>query len=164
MTKRIRGHSGTMGSRKSIVFIGFANFYQHFIQGFSRIATSLTAMLKTTGSSVASASRVDDNEVVGGDGGAGAGGSVVERKVGSIVHNHPEYPEDEEGVYPSFRPQRAGLIAKETPTKVPVEYADFADVFSPDLASELPEHAGVNDHILELVDANEFIRPSKSPP
>ena len=35
-------------------------------------------MLKTTGSSVASASRVDDDEVVGGGGGAGAesGGSV----------------------------------------------------------------------------------------
>ena len=79
--KRIRGHSGTM----SIVFIGFANFYQRFIQGFSRIPTSLTAMLKTTGSSVVSAFRVDDDEVVGGGGGAGAGGSVLERKVGSIV-------------------------------------------------------------------------------
>ena len=44
-----------------------------FIQGFSRIATSLTAMLKTTGSSIASAFRVDDDEVVGG-GGAGADG------------------------------------------------------------------------------------------
>ena len=88
-------------------------------------------MLKTTGSSVASASRVDDDEV-GGGGGAGAesGGSIVERKVGSIVS---------------------------------VEYADFADVFPPDLASELPEHTGINDHFIELVDANGFIRPSKSP-
>ena len=56
-----------------------------FIQGFSKIATSLTAMLKTTGSSVVSAFRVDDNEVVGGGGGAGAGGSVVKQKMGSIV-------------------------------------------------------------------------------
>ena len=83
--------------------------------------------------------------------------------MGSIVRNHPEYPEDEEGVHPSLRPQKAGLIAKKTPTKVPVKYADFADVFSPDLASELSEHAGVDDHVIELVDANEFIRPSKSP-
>ena len=32
------------------VFLGFANFYQRFIQGFSRIAAPLTSMLKTTGS------------------------------------------------------------------------------------------------------------------
>ena len=69
------------------VFIGFANFYRRFIQGFSRIATSLTAILKTTGSSVTSASRVDDDGVIGSGGGAGAesNGSVVEWKVGSIV-------------------------------------------------------------------------------
>ena len=62
------------------VFISFANFYQRFIQDFSRIATSLTAILKTTRSSLASAFGVDDNEVVGDGGGARArsGGSVVE--------------------------------------------------------------------------------------
>ena len=83
--------------------------------------------------------------------------------MGLIVHNHPEYPEDEEGVHPSRRPQRTSLIAEETPTKVPVEYADFANVFSPDLASELPEHTGINDYAIELVDADGFIRPSKLP-
>ena len=81
--------------------------------------------------------------------------------MGLIVHNHPEYPEDEEGVHPSCRPQRTSLIAEETPTKVLVEYADFADVFSPDLASELPEYTGNNDYAIELVDTNGFIRPSK---
>ena len=30
------------------VFISFANFYQQFIQGFSRIAALLTSMLKAT--------------------------------------------------------------------------------------------------------------------
>ena len=30
------------------VFLGFANFYRQFIQGFSRIATLLTSILKTT--------------------------------------------------------------------------------------------------------------------
>ena len=30
------------------VFIGFANFYRRFIQGFSRIAAPLTSMLKAT--------------------------------------------------------------------------------------------------------------------
>ena len=29
------------------VFLGFANFYQQFIQGFSRLAALLTSMLKT---------------------------------------------------------------------------------------------------------------------
>ena len=94
-------------------------------------------------------------------------------------------------VHPFRRPQISGLIAEEAPTKVPAKYSDFADVFSPDLASELPEHTGINDHAIELVDgqqppygpiyslgpveletlkayietnlANGFIRPSTSP-
>ena len=88
-------------------------------------------------------------------------------------------------------PQISGLIAKKAPTKVPAKYSDFADVFFPDLASELPEHTGINDHAIELVKgqqppygpiyslrpvelktlkayietnlANGFIRPLKSP-
>ena len=80
-----------------------------------------------------------------------------------IVHNHPEYPEDEKGVHPSRRPQRTSLIAEETPIKVPVKYADFADVFSPDLASELPKHTGINNYAIKLVDTNWFIRLSKLP-
>ena len=55
--------------------------------------------------------------------------------VSSIVRNHPEYSEDEEGVYPSRGPQKAGLIAEETPTNVPAEYADSPDVFSLTLGS-----------------------------
>ena len=66
-------------SRRDIqIFIGFANFYRHFIKDFSRIAAPLTAMLKTTGSSIASAFRVDDNEVVGG--GSAIGRSNALRK------------------------------------------------------------------------------------
>ena len=66
-------------------------------------------------------------------------------------------------VYPSRRPQIAGLIAEEAPTKVSVEYGNFADVFSLDLASELPEHTEINNHSIKLVDTNGFIRPCKSP-
>ena len=82
-------------------------------------------------------------------------------------------------------------MANEAPTSIPTEYSDFADVFSPELASELPEHTEINDHAIELVDdrqplyepiyslgpveletlktyietnlKNGFIRPSKSP-
>ena len=87
--------------------------------------------------------------------------------------------------------QISSLIAKEASRKVSVEYLDFVDVFSPDLASKLSEHTGINDHAIELVDGqqpsyrpiyslgpvelktlktyietnltNGFIRPSKSP-
>ena len=55
-------------------------------------------------------------------------------------------------VHPSRRPQKSGLIAKEALTKVPAKYSDFADVFSPDLAFELPEYTGINDHVIELVE------------
>lgn len=58
------------------VFIGFANFYQRFIQGFIRIAAPVTSMLKTTSPTSLSATfgrsvRVDDDEVSGGVGGGG---------------------------------------------------------------------------------------------
>ena len=94
-------------------------------------------------------------------------------------------------VHPSRRLQVSGLIVEEAPTKVPAKYLDFADIFSPDLASKLPKHTGINDYAIELVDgqqplyepiyslrpveletlkayietnlANGFIRPSKSP-
>ena len=53
------------------VFIGFANFYQYFIQSFSRIAALLTLMLKTTRLSktlAPKAFKAGNNEVVRGDG------------------------------------------------------------------------------------------------
>ena len=54
------------------VFIGFANFYQRFIQGFSRIAAPFTSILKTTGSFdnlAPKVSKADANEIVGSGGG-----------------------------------------------------------------------------------------------
>ena len=50
------------------VFIGFANFYQCFIQGFSKIAVSLTSLFKTTESSeklAPKAFKADNNEIIG---------------------------------------------------------------------------------------------------
>ena len=54
-------------------------------------------------------------------------------------------------VHLSRKPQISGLIAEEATTKVPAKYLDFADVFSLDLASKLPEHTRINDHAIELV-------------
>ena len=58
-------------------------------------------------------------------------------------------------VHPSQESQISGLIAEEALTKVPAKYSDFADVFSPDLASELPKHTGINDHAIELVEGQQ---------
>ena len=48
------------------VFLGFANFYRQFIQGFSKIAASLTSILKTTGSPDVSRPEIEncDDEIV----------------------------------------------------------------------------------------------------
>ena len=90
------------------------------------------------------------------------------------------------------RPQISNLIADEALTKVSAEYSDFADIFSPNLAFELPKYTGINNHAIDLVKgcqqppygpihslepmeletlkdyidanlANSFIKPSKSP-
>ncbi len=94
-------------------------------------------------------------------------------------------------MHPSRRAQIAHLKTDEAPVKVPSEYVDFVDVFSPKLAAELPKHTEINDHATKLVDdrqplygpiyslgpveleilkayiennlASDFIRPSKSP-
>ena len=52
-------------------------------------------------------------------------------------------------IHPSRRSQVSSLIADKAPTKVSAEYLDFADIFSPDLASKLPKHIGINNHAIE---------------
>ncbi len=54
-------------------------------------------------------------------------------------------------VHLSRSAQIAHLKADEAPTEVPSKYADFADVFSPKLAAELPEYTGINDYAIKLV-------------
>ncbi len=108
-----------------------------------------------------------------------------------IVHIAALSVDSGDEVHPSRKAQIAHLKADEASTKVLSEYADFADVFSPKLVIEFPEHAGINDHAIELVDdwqppygpiyslgpveleilkvyfennlARGFIKPSKSP-
>ena len=55
-------------------------------------------------------------------------------------------------VHPSYRAQIAALVANKASTWIPTEYSDFADVFSPELASELSENTGINNHAIKLVD------------
>ena len=37
-------------------------------------------------------------------------------------------------------------------TRIPTEYSNFSNVFSSDSAAELPEHNGINDHPIDLLD------------
>ena len=55
------------------VFLGFANFYWQFIQGFSRIAAPLTSMLKT----IAPLKKLTLEEVGDGKGDDGLDGNYV---------------------------------------------------------------------------------------
>ncbi len=108
-----------------------------------------------------------------------------------VVHVAALSVDSGDEVYPLRRAQIAQLKADEVSTEVPSEYADFADVFLPTLAAELPEHTGINNHAIKLVDdrqppyspiyslgpveletlkayiennlASDFIKPSKSP-
>ena len=59
-------------------------------------------------------------------------------------------PDDE--IYPSRRAQIAHLKLDEAPTKVLSKCTDFANIFSPKLAVELPKYTKINDHAIELVD------------
>ncbi len=45
--KAIYDWSEPQSVRNIQVFLGFANFYKQFIQGFNRLAASLTSILKT---------------------------------------------------------------------------------------------------------------------
>ena len=52
------------------MFIRFANFYRHFIQGFNKIAASLTSILKTNPqlADALPATGIDNSKVVGSNG------------------------------------------------------------------------------------------------
>ena len=45
--KVVKTWSKLLSVRDIPVFIGFANFYRHFIKGFNKIAVLFTSMLKT---------------------------------------------------------------------------------------------------------------------
>ena len=53
-------------------------------------------------------------------------------------------------VYPSRAPLLAALQQDKALTKIPLEYANYANVFSPDLAMELPENTSINKHAIKL--------------
>ena len=46
--------------------------------------------------------------------------------------------------------QVGALLFDEAPTKVPIKYSNYSDVFSTENAVELPENTGINEHAIEL--------------
>ena len=53
-------------------------------------------------------------------------------------------------IHPSRQAQVAALTSEET--GIPAEYSDFSNVFSSDSAAKLPEHTGINNHPINLLD------------
>ena len=49
--------------------------------------------------------------------------------------------------------QLAALQQDKAPSEIPIEYADYIYVFSPDLAMELPENTGINEHTIDLIES-----------
>ena len=42
-------------------------------------------------------------------------------------------------------------------TRIPAKYSNFSNVFSSDSAAELPEHNGINDHPINLLDNKQLL-------
>ena len=58
-------------------------------------------------------------------------------------------------IHPFRVPLLAALQQDKAPTEIPSEYIDYADVFSPDLAMQLPENTGINEHAIELIEGKQ---------
>ena len=56
-------------------------------------------------------------------------------------------------IHPSRAAQIAALKQDKAPIKVPPEYADYADIFSINLAMELPKNIDINKHAIKLQDS-----------
>ena len=59
-------------------------------------------------------------------------------------------------IYPSQAAQIAALKQDKTLTKVLPKYADYADVFSFDLAIELPENISINKRAIKLQEVKQL--------
>ncbi len=55
-------------------------------------------------------------------------------------------------MYSSKKAQLARMKADEAISEIFSEYANFADIFLPKLAIELPKYTRINNHPIELVD------------
>ncbi len=61
----------------------------------------------------------------------------------------------ESSIHPFQTAQIAALLWNKVLTEIPVKYFDYADVFSSDLAMELPENTGINEYVIKLIDGKQ---------
>lgn len=54
-------------------------------------------------------------------------------------------------IHPCWAAQIATLQWDKAPTKILAEYANYAKVFSPDLAMELSKNTSINDHAIKVI-------------
>ena len=55
-------------------------------------------------------------------------------------------------IHYSWAPLLAALQQDKASTKIPSKYANYTDVFSPNLAMELLVNTGINKHAIKLVE------------
>lgn len=60
-------------------------------------------------------------------------------------------------VHSSTAAQIELLKANKSLTTIPLEYFDYTDIFLPEFTAKLPEHSGINNHIIELDDGNPLL-------
>ena len=68
---------------------------------------------------------------------------------------HVAMLEAETSIHLSRPAQIAALQWDKASIEIPVKYSDYADVFSSDLAMELPENIGINKHAIKLTDGKQ---------
>lgn len=59
-------------------------------------------------------------------------------------------------IHPFQEAQIALLLANKAPTKVLSEHSDYSDVFSLNLAMELPEYTDTNDYAIKLEEGKQL--------
>ena len=58
-------------------------------------------------------------------------------------------------IHPFWALLLATLQQDKASTKIPLKYVDYADVFSPNLAMELPENTSINEHVIKLIEGKQ---------
>ena len=100
------------------MFLGFANFYRQFIQGFSWIATPLTLMLKT-------AEPRKHGVKVGGDSKAGRGGSKLDKRKIDDNEIDGDEVDDEVDNEGGTKVQKSSKLKNSSKSKKTVRSSDF---------------------------------------
>ncbi len=60
-------------------------------------------------------------------------------------------------ICPSKTAQMATPLWDKDPTKILTKYSHYADIFSTDLRTELPEKIGINKYIIELIEGQQLL-------